>query len=116
MKLEPRPKLLFTLIEPSLNSINSLQSINPKPVPFSFSVPGFESLFDGSNSFTMSSGSIPTPLSEMKIIEFSESLFDDISITPFRLVNLIAFDNKFLMTILSVFMSESTRKLGSTLL
>ena len=95
LKLLPFPFPLSTQILPLCFSTNSLQSSNPRPVPFSSAVPVVEMTFDMSNSPKIRSGSIPTPLSETDIVIFPDISWAEILITPLQLVNFIAFEIRF---------------------
>jgi hypothetical protein len=84
---------LSTQILPPCFFTNSLQSNNPKLVPFSFAVPVVVRTWEISNSFAKLSGVIPIPLSETDIIAFSEFSSAVIFIAPALFVNFLFLSN-----------------------
>ena len=94
LKSLPLPCSLSTQILPPCFSTNSLQSINPSPVPVSFSVPFVERTCDILNSFARLSGGIPIPLSETEIVTSPEFCSALIVILPPLFVNFIEFDTR----------------------
>ena len=81
--------MLSTQILPLLSSTNSLQIVNPKPVPFSFLVPMVVKLLF-LNSLLKFSLEIPTPVSSTQIKALPFWLLLDIVMMSPTLLNLTA--------------------------
>lgn len=109
--LVPLPSALSTVILPLCFSMNSLQSINPKPVLGSLSVPSRFTFSFILKRLSVNSLFIPMPVSVMHIrISVLFSGFASIEIVPFLFVNLIEFETKFLMVNSSIFLSAMTER------
>ena len=91
-KVLPFPTALSTHICPLCISMNSLQSMSPRPVPISLFVPFVFVFSFMSNNLASFSFFIPTPVSDTeKVIPFVFSSVFTV-MDPFSLVNLIAFE------------------------